>query len=492
MLLSQCSVLDPIGHFVVQKLPGSFGRRIFHSISNKFSRRVVVTGIGLVTPLSVGTVSSWNRLVAGECAVDRIQAFDPSPFPVQIAAEVPRAARGNVGSHREKNNVPLSTEETFDASRILGFSAEEATKTPEFIQFAVAAAKEALEDAKWLPTDMEQLERTGVAVGVGMTSIPDIIETHNLIESSPKGYRRVSPFFVPRILTNMPAGYISIKYGFRGPNHSVSTACASGCHSIGDAFRMIRDGDADVMVCGGSESCIHKISLVGFSRAKALASSFNEKPQEASRPFDKNREGFVMGEGAGILILEELNHAIERDAKVYAEVRGYGLSGDAYHITAPCRDGRGAWLAMKRALDSSGLSALDIDYVNAHATSTPLGDEIENQAIRSLLSLSCGKERNGPSLNGKSPPPILTVSSTKGAIGHLLGSSGAVEAAFSVLSIFHQVIPPSLNLHELPGDEFDLDYVPHQAKPCRVRAAMNNSFGFGGTNACLIFSEVSR
>lgn len=452
----------------------------------------MVTGIGLVTPLSVGTNNSWNRLVAGECAVDRIRAFDASRFPVQIAAEVPRSSWDGLGPYRRVNCKVLQDEEYFDATRILGFSEEDKRKIPEFIQFAMAASKEALEDANWLPSDATSLERTGVAIGVGITSIPDIIESNRHIESSERGFRRVSPFFVPRILTNMAAGYVSIKYGFQGPNHSVSTACATGSHSIGDAFRLIRDGDADIMVAGGSEACIHEVSLVGFSRAKALASSYNERPQEASRPFDKEREGFVIGEGAGILVLEELNHAVARNAKIYAEIRGYGLSGDAHHITAPRSDGHGAWLAMKRALDMSNLSPLDIDYVNAHATSTPLGDEIENAAIRRLLSLHCGKERTGSPRNGKYPPKVLAVSSTKGSIGHLLGSAGAVEAAFTVLSIFHQIIPPTLNLNNLPSEEFDLDYVPNKAKHCRVRAALNNSFGFGGTNASLLFTEFNK
>ncbi|EME32113.1 3-oxoacyl-[acyl-carrier-protein] synthase II [Galdieria sulphuraria] len=466
-----------------------FGLRLLHQLVNQNRRRVVVTGIGLVTPLSVGTNSTWNRLIAGECAVDRITAFDASRFPIQIAAEVPRSSWGDLGPCRKINCKKLQDEEFFDATRILGFSEDDKKKTPEFIQFALAASKEALEDANWFPVDATSLERTGVAVGAGITSIPDIIEANRLIESSERGYRRVSPFFVPRILTNMAAGYISMKYGFQGPNHSVSTACATGSHSIGDAFRMVRDGDADVMIAGGSEACIHEVSLVGFSRAKALASSYNDSPQRASRPFDKDREGFVIGEGAGILVLEELNHAVARKAKIYAQVEGYGLSGDAHHITAPRSDGHGAWLAMKRALDMSGLSPLDIDYVNAHATSTPLGDEIENTAIRRLLSLHCGKERNGPSRNGRHPPDVLAVSSTKGAIGHLLGSAGAVEAAFTVLSIFYQTIPPTLNLDCLPSEEFDLDYVPEKAKECRIRAALNNSFGFGGTNASLLFTE---
>ncbi|XP_076755554.1 3-oxoacyl-[acyl-carrier-protein] synthase, mitochondrial isoform X2 [Xylocopa sonorina] len=341
--------------------------------------------------------------------------------------------------------------------------------------YALIATEEALEDAKWKPTDETHKRDTGVAVGIGMIDLVDVCTTY---EAMKKGYNKVSPYFVPRILPNMAAGNISIKYGFRGPNHSVSTACATGAHAIGDAFRFIRGGETSVMVCGGAEACISPLAIAAFCRLRALSTSKNDFPYEASRPFDKDRDGFVMGEGAAILVLEELNHALERKANIYAEVLGYGLSGDAAHLTAPSEDGTGAILAMDRAVKDAGIETVDITFINAHATSTPLGDAIELKAIESFM----GQHSKN-----------VTVSSTKGAHGHLLGAAGNLEAVFTILAIKNGIIPPTLNLHNLDTETL-LNFAPNTKKiwSASERIALKNAFGFGGTNACLCFGQYNE
>ena len=342
----------------------------------------------------------------------------------------------------------------------------------DFIHFALAAAEMAVTDANWKPEDEESRQRTGVMIGSGIGGLKAIEETVLLMKE--KGPKRVSPFFIPACLINLASGQTSIKYGFKGPNHSVVTACSTGAHAIGDAARLIQFGDADVMVAGGAEATLCRIGLAGFAAARALSTGYNDTPTKASRPWDKGRDGFVMGEGAGVVVLEEYEHAKKRGAKIYAEVAGYGLSGDAYHITAPTSDGDGGFRAMKAALGHAKLNVSDIDYINAHGTSTPLGDEIELGAVKRLFGESAYK---------------LSMSSTKSAIGHLLGAAGAVEAIFSVLAIRDQIAPPTLNLDD-PSDGCDIDLVPHTAKKRTINAALSNSFGFGGTNASLVFKRV--
>ncbi|KJE91747.1 3-oxoacyl-[acyl-carrier-protein] synthase 2 [Capsaspora owczarzaki ATCC 30864] len=444
--------------------------------------------LGLVTPLGVGVANTWKRLVAGDCAVDRIRNADAySGLPTSIAAQVPR---GEAGVAAGLFN-PSEWLEPGDSKRM-----------PDFIQFAMAAASQALDDAGWHPkTDAEQRE-TGVAIGCGMVSMDDMATASALFAppttSAPAaaaaaaaavvaqtdagtsfdnrpGYRKLSPFFVPRILVNMASGHVSIRHGLRGVNHSVSTACATGAHAIGDAFRFIRNGDAEVMVAGGTEACITPLSVAGFCKVKALSTAFNDSPKLASRPFDERRDGFVIGEGSGVLVLEEYEHAKRRGATIYAEIRGYGLSGDAFHMTAPSEDGRGAIHCMESAIRQAGLTPADVDYVNAHATSTPLGDAVENRAIKTVFGAHATS---------------LAISSTKGAIGHLLGAAGAVEAIFSVLAISEKMVPPTANL-ESQSTEFTLDYTPKVAKPRVIRAALSNSFGFGGTNASLCFGSIA-
>jgi 3-oxoacyl-[acyl-carrier-protein] synthase II len=324
-----------------------------------------------------------------------------------------------------------------------------------------------------MPEDAESRQRTGVILGSGIGGLNTIAET--AIELQEKGPRRVSPFFIPSALINLASGHVSIRYGFQGPNHSVVTACATGAHAIGDAFRMIRYGDADVMVAGGAESAVCKIGIAGFIACRALSTGFNDTPEKASRPYDSDRDGFIMGEGAGVLVLEEYEHAKARGAKIYCEVKGYGLSGDAYHITAPASDGDGGFRAMAASLKDAGVSPGEIDYINAHGTSTPLGDEIELRAVERMLGNSAGQ---------------ATMSSTKSAIGHLLGAAGAVEAAFSALAIRDQIAPPTINLDN-PSVETAIDLVPHKAKPMEINTVLSNSFGFGGTNASLVFSKVA-
>ncbi|MEK9662050.1 MAG: beta-ketoacyl-ACP synthase II [Alphaproteobacteria bacterium] len=419
-------------------------------------RRVVVTGLGLVTPLGIGIENNWRRLSAGESGLGAIQSFDTSDLPCKIAGSVPR------GDTADGNFNPDDYVEPKDQRRV-----------DEFILFGISAAVQAVEDSGWEPETEEDRERTGVLIGSGIGGLQTIYEGSTILNE--RGPRRIGPFFIPSALINLASGQVSIRYGFKGPNHAVVTACSTGAHAIGDAARLIMLDDADVMVAGGAEAAICRIGIAGFAAAKALSTGFNETPQKASRPYDKDRDGFVMGEGAGIVVLEEYEHAKARGAKIYAEITGYGLSGDAYHITAPASDGNGGFRAMKAALKRAGMQPEDIDYVNAHGTSTPLGDEIELGAVKRLFGDHAYS---------------LSMSSTKSAIGHLLGAAGSVEAIYAILAMNHDVAPPTLNLDN-PSDSCDIDLVPHTAKSRPIRNVLSNSFGFGGTNASLIFSEVA-
>ncbi len=425
-------------------------------------RRVVITGIGLITPLGYGREISWKNILAGRSGAGRITAFDPTDFACQVAAEVPRVdGRGGGGP---------DVEGSFDPDKLM--SPKELRRVDDFILYAIAAAEEAVLDSGWAPVSDHDRARTGVVIGSGIGGLSPIADT--AIELHEKGPRRVSPFFIPSSLINLASGHVSIRHGFKGPNHSVVTACATGAHAVGDASRLIQAGDADVMIAGGAEAAVCPLGIAGFVACRALATSFNDMPQKASRPYDKDRDGFLMGEGAGILVVEEYEHAKTRGAKIYAEVKGYGLSGDAYHITAPASDGDGGFRAMQAALGHAGLTAADIDYINAHGTSTPLGDEIELRAVERLLGDHAGR---------------ATMSSTKSEIGHLLGAAGAVEAAFTALAIRDQIAPPTINLDN-PSVETAIDLVPHTAKRMPIRAALSNSFGFGGTNAALVLTQV--
>jgi 3-oxoacyl-[acyl-carrier-protein] synthase II len=419
-------------------------------------RRVVVTGMGLVTPLGCGVEPSWKRLINGESGLRGIQAFDVSDLPAKIGGLVPRGETSS-GSFNADDWVPPKDQRKMD----------------EFIVFGLAAAVQAVEDSGWKPEKDEDRERTGVMIGSGIGGLTTIAE--GAITLKERGPRRMSPFFIPSALINLVSGHVSIKYGFKGPNHAVVTACSTGAHAIGDAARLIQLEDADVMVAGGAEAAICRLGIAGFAAARALSTGFNDDPPRASRPWDKDRDGFVMGEGAGVVVLEEYEHAKKRGAKMYAEVVGYGLSGDAYHITAPSENGDGAFRAMRAALSRAKTNTDEIDYINAHGTSTPLGDEIELGAVKRLFGDSAYK---------------LSMSSTKSAIGHLLGAAGSVEAIFSILSIRDQVVPPTRNLDN-PSEGCDIDLVPHQAKQRKVRKALSNSFGFGGTNASLVFAAAS-
>ncbi len=420
------------------------------------SRRVVVTGIGLVTPLGCGVKPTWDRLIAGESGLRSIQSFDVSDLPAKIAGQVPRGETSS-GLFNADDWVPPKDQRKMD----------------EFIVFAMTAGTQAVEDSGWKPEAEEDRERTGVMIGSGIGGLQTIYETSiTLVE---KGPRRVSPFFIPAALINLASGQLSIKYGFKGPNHSVVTACSTGAHAIGDATRLIQLGDADVMVAGGAEAAICRLGMAGFAAARALSTGFNDTPERGSRPWDKDRDGFVMGEGSGVVVLEEYEHAKKRGAKIYAEIIGYGLSGDAHHITAPAEDGSGGVRSMRAALRSAKLNPEDIDYVNAHGTSTPLGDEIELGAVKRLFGSHAYK---------------LSMSSTKSSIGHLLGAAGSVEAIFCMLALRDQVAPPTRNLDN-PSDGCDIDLVPHQAKQRKIRYALSNSFGFGGTNASLVISAVN-
>jgi 3-oxoacyl-[acyl-carrier-protein] synthase II len=416
-------------------------------------RRVVVTGIGLVTPLGVGLERNWRSLIAGESGVRSIQSFDVSDLPAKIAGQVPHGDTA-AGLFNADDWVAPKDQRKMDG----------------FIVYALAAAAQAVEDAGWQPEEEEARDRTGVMIGSGIGGLAGITEGGLTLHE--RGPRRLSPFFIPANLINLASGHVSIRYGFTGPNHAVVTACSSGAHAIGDAARLIMLDDADVMVCGGTEAAICRLGVAGFAAARALSTGFNDDPPRASRPWDQGRDGFVMGEGSGIIVLEEYEHAKKRGAKIYAEVIGYGMSGDAFHLTAPAENGNGAFRSMRNALKRAGLAVEAIDYINAHGTSTPLGDEVELGAVKRLFGAHAYR---------------LSMSSTKSAIGHLLGAAGSVEAIFSILAIRDGVVPPTLNLDN-PSPFCDIDLVPKQAKERKVAYALSNSFGFGGTNASLVFA----
>ncbi len=416
-------------------------------------RRVVVTGLGLVTPLGCGVEPTWKRLIAGESGASRITTFEVDDLACQIACTVPRGDGSNGTFNPDQWMEP-----------------KEQRKVDDFIIYAVAAADQALADAKWHPKTSETQERSGVLIGSGIGGLDGIAKTSLLLQE--KGPRRISPFFVPGRLINLTSGHVSIKHKLKGPNHSVVTACSTGSHAIGDAARLIAWDDADVMVAGGAESAVCRIGIAGFAACRALCTTFNDRPQQGSRPYDRDRDGFVMGEGAGVVVLEELEHAKARGAHIYAEVTGYGLSGDAYHITAPEETGDGAFRSMKMALKRAGISPGDIDYINAHGTST-MGDEIELAAVERLFGNATA---------------TLSMSSTKSAIGHLLGAAGAVEAIFSILAIRDNIAPPTLNLDN-PSVTTAIDLVPHVAKKRKIDTVLSNSFGFGGTNASLVLQR---
>lgn len=417
-------------------------------------RRVVVTGIGLVTPLASTVQQTWDRLIRGESGLGAITKFDASDLPCKVAGE-----------------VEFGTGEfQFDSEKYV--SSKDIRKMDQFIVYGMGAAIQAVEDSGWKPTEEEDRDMTGVILGSGIGGLGTIEDNSIMVHEN--GPRRLSPFFIPASLINLLSGHISIKYGFSGPNHAVVTACSTGAHAIGDAARIIASGDANVMVAGGAEAAVCRVGMAGFASARALSTNFNDTPTKASRPWDKDRDGFVMGEGAGAVVVEEYEHAKARGAKIYGELVGYGLTGDAYHITAPHPDGRGGFRSMKMALAKSGLSTSDIGYVNAHGTSTPLGDEIELGSVRRLFGADAAK---------------LSMSSTKSSIGHLLGAAGAVEAVFSLLAMNSGILPPTLNLDN-PSIECEIDLVAKTAKEKKLTAVMSNSFGFGGTNATLIFKKV--
>jgi 3-oxoacyl-[acyl-carrier-protein] synthase II len=420
-------------------------------------RRVVVTGLGLVTPLACGVEQTWQRLIAGQSGIRPVDKFDVSDIPCKIAGQVPRG-NGCDGSFNPDDWM----------------EPKEQRKVDDFIVYAMGAATQALKDANWQPREYSDQIMSGVLIGSGIGGVEGIAETALLLRD--RGPRRVSPFFIPGRLINLASGYVSIAHALKGPNHAVVTACSTGAHAIGDAGRLIALGDADVMVAGGTESPVNRISLAGFAACRALSTGFNDTPQRASRPYDRDRDGFVMGEGAGAVVLEEYEHAKRRGARIYGELIGYGLSGDAYHITAPAEDGDGAYRCMMAAIRRAGISAGDIDYINAHGTSTPLGDEIELKAVERLVGNAAGR---------------IAMSSTKSCIGHLLGAAGAVEAIFCLLAMRDQVAPPTINLDN-PSVATALDLVPHKARKRQVNIALSNSFGFGGTNASLVFRRVER
>jgi len=415
-------------------------------------RRVVVTGMGLVTPLGIGLDRVWRRLIEGQSGIRAIQSFDVSDLPSRVAAQVPRGDRES-GLFNADDWIPTKDQRRMD----------------QFIVYAMAASVQAVEDAGWQPDSEEERERTGVMIGSGIGGLPGI--TEGAITLHERGPRRISPYFIPASLINLASGHLSIRFGFKGPNHAVVTACSTGAHAIGDAARLIMLDDADVMVCGGTEAAICRLGLAGFASARALSTAFNDDPPRASRPWDEDRDGFVMGEGAAILVLEEYEHARARGAKIYAEVLGYGMSGDAFHLTAPAEDGSGAYRSMRNALRSAKLAPESIDYINAHGTSTPLGDEIELGAVKRLFGDHAYR---------------LSMSSTKSAVGHLLGAAGSVEAIFSIMALRDGVVPPTLNLDN-PSPSCDIDLVAKVARERPVKYVLSNSFGFGGTNASLIF-----
>ena len=418
-------------------------------------RRVVVTGMGIVSPLGCGVEPTWENILAGKSGAKRIDDFRVDDIACQIAHRVPLG---------DTADGKFNADDWMDV--------KDQRKVDPFIVYAMAAAKQAIDDAGVEPRTQEEQERTGTLIGSGIGGLGGIYETSVILHE--KGPRRVSPFFIPGRLINLASGYVSIRFGLKGPNHSVVTACSTGAHAIGDSWRLIAMGDADVMVAGGAESCVNRIALAGFAACRALSTNFNDRPEMGSRPYDKDRDGFVMGEGAGVVVLEEYERAKARGAKIYGEVVGYGLSGDAYHITAPSEDGDGGFRAMQAAVKRAGISPGDIDYINAHGTSTPLGDEIELGAVTRLLGDAA---------------PKAAMSSTKSAIGHLLGAAGAVEAIFSLLAMRDSIAPPTLNLDN-PSVESVINLVPHKPLKKEIDVALSNSFGFGGTNASLIFRKV--
>jgi len=420
-------------------------------------RRVVVTGMGMLTPLGCGVDTTWARLLKGESGAKRVDRFDVSDIACQIACVIPRGD-GSDGTYNPDQWM----------------EPKEQRKVDDFIIYAMCAARQALEDAGWQPESYEDQTTTGVLIGSGIGGIEGIAETAVTLHE--RGPRRVSPFFIPGRIINLASGYVSIEFGLKGPNSAVVTACSTGAHAIGDAARLVALGDAEVMVAGGTESPVNRMALAGFSALRALSTNFNDDPTRASRPYDKDRDGFVMGEGAGVVVLEALEHAKARGARIYAELTGYGLSGDAYHITAPDPKGDGAFRCMAMALKRAGISAGEIDYINAHGTSTPLGDEIELGAVQKLVGNAAGR---------------ISMSSTKSCIGHLLGAAGAVEAIFSILAIRDGVAPPTINLDN-PSVETPIDLVPHAPRKREITAALSNSFGFGGTNASLIFRRYAE
>jgi 3-oxoacyl-[acyl-carrier-protein] synthase II len=420
-------------------------------------RRVVVTGMGMLTPLGCGVEATWARLLKGESGARKVDRFDVSDIACQIACVIPRGDGSNGTYNPDQWMEP-----------------KEQRKVDDFIVYAMCAARQALDDAGWKPESYDDQTTTGVLIGSGIGGIEGIAETAVTLHE--KGPRRVSPFFIPGRIINLAAGYVSIEFGLKGPNSAVVTACSTGAHAIGDAGRLIALGDADVMVAGGTESPVNRMALAGFSALRALSTNFNDDPTRASRPYDKDRDGFVMGEGAGVVVLEALDHAKARGAKIYAELTGYGLSGDAYHITAPAPDGDGAYRCMTMAIKRAAITPGEIDYINAHGTSTPLGDEIELGAVQKLVGNAAGR---------------ISMSSTKSCIGHLLGAAGAVEAIFSILAIRDGVAPPTINLDN-PSVETPIDLVPHAARKREIGTALSNSFGFGGTNASLIFRRFAE
>jgi len=418
-------------------------------------RRVVVTGLGMVTPLACGVEETWERLLAGQSGARKIEKFEVGDLAAKIACQIPRGDGANGTYNPDQWMEP-----------------KEQRRVDEFIVYAMCAARQALEDAGWKPTSYDDRITTGVMIGSGIGGIEGIAETALVLDE--KGPRRVSPFFIPGRIINLASGYVSIEHGLKGPNHAVATACSTGAHAIGDSARLIALGDADVMVAGGTESPINRLSIAGFAACRALSTAFNDDPPKASRPYDKQRDGFVMGEGAGVMVLEEYEHAKARGAKIYAELVGYGLSGDAYHITAPSEDGDGAYRCMNAALKRARVTPAEVDYINAHGTST-MADGIELGAVERVLGNAAGK---------------VSMSSTKSCIGHLLGAAGAVEAIFSVLAIRDHVAPPTINLDN-PSVETPIDLVPHKAREREVDIVLSNSFGFGGTNASLVFRRAA-
>jgi len=417
-------------------------------------RRVVVTGMGLLTPLGCGVEETWSRLINGESGASKVEHFDVSDIAAKIACQIPRGAAPGAFNPDD------------------WMEPKEQRKVDQFIVFAMCAARQALDDAGWHPKTSDEQNTTGVLIGSGIGGLDGVAEAALILRD--KGPRRISPFFIPGRLINLAGGYVSIAHGLKGPNHAVVTACSTGAHAIGDAARLVAFGDADVMVAGGTESPISRLSLAGFAACRALCTAFNDEPTKASRPYDRDRDGFVMGEGAGMVVLEAYEHAKARGAKIYAEVIGYGLSGDAHHITAPAEDGDGAFRCMQAALKRAGITASDIDYINAHGTST-MADGIELGAVERLVGNAASK---------------ISMSSTKSSIGHLLGAAGAVEAIFSILAIRDQIAPPTLNLDN-PSVETAIDLVPHVARRRAIETVLSNSFGFGGTNASVIFRAAA-